>query len=150
MDILKKLRKGKKPLSADVIALLAQAHQIHQAELAFARDEARTELRQKIRDALQMMTLMDKDDGRCWYSSAEVEDRYLFNIGSLFCETPEDRAEWSAFVRERRITRNDQKAAVLAQQIDRALGRKRGNRQDVPYQAGEHGTHASGGVVTSW
>lgn len=122
-------RTKKKPLSADVIALLAQAHQIHQAELEFARDGVKAELRQKIRDALQAMVLHDQDDGRCWYSSADIEDRYLFNIGSLFAETPEQRTEWSQYVRERRIARNDSKCEQIGKQIDRALGRKQGNRQ---------------------
>jgi hypothetical protein len=119
MNILKRFRK-KKPLSADVIALLAQAHSIHKVELDIARDEVRAEMRQKVRDALQAMSFMDKADGTCYHSSAEVEDRYLFNIGAIFSETPEQQVEWSHYVRDRRIARNDAKFAILSQRIDRA------------------------------
>jgi hypothetical protein len=142
--------RKKRPLSADVIALLAQAHSIHQAELEFARDEVRTELRDKVRKALESMSFMDDAQGNCRASSAEVHDRYLFNIGSLFAETPEQHTEWSQYVRERAVARNDAKFAIISQQIDRA--KKRGNAVPVPfqYQEGENGTHASGGVVATW
>jgi hypothetical protein len=148
MNILKKLRK-KKPLSADVIALLAQAHGIHKVELDIARDDARTELRDKVRNALERVSFMDDDRGNCRASSAEVHDHYLFLIGSLFCDTPEQQVEWSQYVRERAVARNDAKCMALHQQIDRAK-KKRDIPPPIPYQEGENGTHASGGVVASW
>ena len=60
---MKLFKRKKKPLSADVIALLAQAHAIHKAELEFAKDAAheaalitaagkQRELGEQIREAL--------------------------------------------------------------------------------------------------
>ena len=142
-------RRKKKPLSADVIALLAQAHSIHKAELEFAKDAVRAELRDKVRHALEDMQLRDGKAGTALDSAADIEDKYLVAIGSLFCETHELEREWHNYIRDRRIARNDAKLAVLSQQIDRALGRPDRNRQ-APYQPGQRGQTTGGPVVASW
>lgn len=153
MNILKKLRK-KKPLSADVIALLAQAHGIHQAELEFAKDAMKAELRDKVRHALEGMQGYDKGDGRSSRSTADIQDDYLVTIGALFCDTLEQEREWHMYIRDRRIASNDAKFAILSQRIERAKKRTVANGYEpappVPYQEGENGTHASGGVVATW
>jgi hypothetical protein len=152
MDILKRFRKGKKPLSADVIALLAQAHQIHEAELEFARDEVRAELRQSVRDVL----MGQKDEA---YGQAHREaisyalDKLRIDAGILFCETRQQREEWVAFVKENRRALNEIEFERVRKQTDKAVGYKQRELTGAvqpPYQAGENGTHASGGVVASW
>lgn len=116
--------RKKKPLSADVITLLAQAHAIHKVELDIARDDARTELRDKVRKALEGMQGYDRSDGRSSRSTADIQDDYLVSIGALFCENLEQEREWHTYIRDRRIASNDAKFAVLSQQIARATGRK--------------------------
>jgi hypothetical protein len=101
--------------SADAIALLAQAHAIHQAEIEFAREEARAEARrelcQKVRDSLMRIEL------KLGWSPADSEDKFRCAVGEIFCETPDQRLDWYAFVRECRIATQDGKYEELSRKI---------------------------------
>lgn len=154
MDVLKRFRRDKKkPLSADVIALLAQAHQIHQAELEFARDEVRSRLRQEVRDML--MAQDDKAYGANREAVAYALDKLRIDVGLLFSDTASQRAEWVKHVKDYRFGLNEAEFERVRRQIDKAVGYRTAltdaaSPPAIPYQEGQKGTHASGGVVASW
>lgn len=107
---MKWFNRKKKPLSADVIRLLAQAHSIHKAELEFAKDEAREEARAEFKAHLRSLgeeireALFGKSDSIRSAVGVLLVDEGVF--------TPE---EWNDFVNVKKAQSAEQAVSGLQQ-----------------------------------